>query len=258
MGLDGAYRGTESTEDTEDSLNTEEETDEKVDEPTAELLLARLRRRIERSLILLEIPPEATWEEARQLVRDQYLGFLADNLNSEFDSSEEGENTDGPNTPTVVDSENEDREDIYTTDERRRLEEQRRRIQETAEELTRNAERYKRELARRQRIEQQLEQQEQQMSQRRRNRNNGGGAGTGGGGGGDGDGDDGNNGGGNAGGGKDGLNNVLAQLATAIEGMNQPGLREYNVASCGRFSGYDGEDPTEWIEQFERAALANR
>ena len=78
------------------------------------------------------------------------------------------------------------------------------------------------------------------MLQRRRNRNNGEGAGTGRGGGGD-DGD----GGGNAGGGNDGLNNVLAQLATAIGGMNQPGIREYNVAACGRFSGYDGEDPTE-------------
>ena len=40
--------------------------------------------------------------------------------------------------------------------------------------------------------------------------------------------------------------------------MNQPGIRKYNVASCGRFLGYDGEDLTEWIEQFERAALANR
>src|ERR1044071_3413466 len=256
LGLDGAYRGTESSEDTEDSLDTEEETDEEVDEPTAELLLARLRRRIERSPILLEIPTEATWEEARQLVRDQYLGFLAENLNSEFDSSEEEEDTDEPNTPTVVDSENEDREDIFTTEERRRLEEQRRRILETEEELNRNARRYEEELERRRRIEQQLEQ--QGMSQRRRNRNNGGGTGTGGGGGED-DGDGGGNGGGeNAGGGNDGLNNVLAQLATVIGGMNQPGIREYNVASCGRFSGYDGEDPTEWIEQFERAALANR
>ena len=54
------------------------------------------------------------------------------------------------------------------------------------------------------------------------------------------------------------LNNVLAQLATTIGGMNQPRVREYNVASCGRFSDYDGEDPTKWIEQFERAALANK
>ena len=79
------------------------------------------------------------------------------------------------------------------------------------------------------------------MSQRRRNRNTGGG----GGGNGDGDGDGGGNGGGNAGGGNDGSKNVLAQLATAIRGMNQPGIREYNVTSCGRCSEYDGEDPTE-------------
>ena len=74
------------------------------------------------------------------------------------------------------------------------------------------------------------------------------GTGTGGGGGGDRDGNGGENGGGNEGGENDGLNNVLAQLATAIGGMNQPGIREYNVASCRKFSGYDGEDPTEWIE----------
>jgi hypothetical protein len=88
------------------------------------------------------------------------------------------------------------------------------------------------------------------MSQRRRNRNNTGGGDGGGGGGGDG-GEDGRA-------ENDGLNNVLAQLATIIGGMNQPGIREYNVASCRRFSGYDRKDPTEWIEQFERAALANR
>src|ERR1043165_3452265 len=153
LGLDGAYRGTESTEDTEDSVDTEEETDEEVDEPTAELLLARLRKRIDRSPLVLEIPPEATWEEAQQLVRDHYLGFLAENLNSEFDSSEEGENIDEPNTPTIVDSENEDREEYYTTSERRRLEEQRRRIQKTEQELNRNTRRYERELVRRRKIE---------------------------------------------------------------------------------------------------------
>ena len=84
------------------------------------------------------------------------------------------------------------------------------------------------------------------MSQRRRNRNTTGGTGNGGGG--DGDGDGGGNGGGAGEAGNDGLNNALAQLATAIGGMNQPGIRKYNVAFCGRFSGYDGEDPTEWIE----------
>ena len=82
------------------------------------------------------------------------------------------------------------------------------------------------------------------MSQRKRNRNNTEGMGTGGkGGGGDGDGNRDGNGRGNGGGvGNNGLNNVLAQLATAIRRMNQPGIREYNVASCGRFSGYDRED----------------
>ena len=66
------------------------------------------------------------------------------------------------------------------------------------------------------------------------------------------------NGGGDEGERNDELNNVLAQLATAIGGINQPVAKEYNVASYERFSGYDREDPTEWIEQFERAALANR
>ena len=74
---------------------------------------------------------EATWKEARQLVRDQYLEFLADNLNSEFDSLKEGENTDRPDTSTVVDSGEENEEEYFSANERRRLEEQRRRIEET-------------------------------------------------------------------------------------------------------------------------------
>src|ERR1044071_6292250 len=64
LGLDRAYRGeeSESSEDIEDSI---EETDEEVEGQTAEVLLARLRRRIEGSLILLEISPEVTWKEVQ-------------------------------------------------------------------------------------------------------------------------------------------------------------------------------------------------
>jgi hypothetical protein len=148
LGLDRIYRGSgsKSDEDTEESI---EETDEEEEEQAPEILLTRLRRRIERSPILLEIPLKATWEEVRQLVRDQYLGFLANNLNSEFDSLEEGENTDELGIPTVIGSEEENEEEYFSANERRRLEGQRRRIEETEQELDRNARRYERELARR-------------------------------------------------------------------------------------------------------------
>ena len=81
------------------------------------------------------------------------------------------------------------------------------------------------------------------MSQRKRNRNNAGETGT--------EGEEENNeseDGGNSegnGGGNDRLNNVLTQLTIAIRSMNQPAARQYNVASCRRFLGYDGKDPTE-------------
>ena len=63
LGLDGAYRGNESSSDSEDSI---EETDEEEEEEQApKILLARLRTRIERLPILLESLPEATGETAR-------------------------------------------------------------------------------------------------------------------------------------------------------------------------------------------------
>jgi hypothetical protein len=38
----------------------------------------------------------------------------------------------------------------------------------------------------------------------------------------------------------------------------QGGPRERNITQCPRYSGYENEDPTEWVRKFDKAARANK
>src|ERR1044071_3470912 len=54
------------------------------------------------------------------------------------------------------------------------------------------------------------------------------------------------------------INRTYANLTNAINNMQPAGARELSLVKVDDFSGKTDEDPFEWIDQFERAATANR
>ena len=60
--------------------------------------------------------------------------------------------------------------------------------------------------------------------------------------------------------GQGGLNiqQLHQNLTNAVNNANNAQPRELSIIKVSDFSGKDNEDPYEWIDQFERAAEANR